>query len=660
MLAQARAQNASGHRWSVLTALAARLPLPRAAFVRVSVRRVRDAKLVWVNWPYLRELGVVVDPGEMTIERARPLLRLCALRIPEATEPDELFCGPNVTVYADRYGGDGVGTNGGSGRAATRGELQIKGIGPTPLVDDLAPSDHRHGSLFLNEALREAVWGELNHHELPHGATRIIAVIDLGSFITLADGRKMRRGLLVRRFPVRPAHFVTNANARLTVTQIRAIQRRLRPLLEQDASGELAQTLMAFASRLSRQHATMWTRRIPHGALSCSNVELSGRVLDCETQSAVPDHGPTIATPVSHYRSDSPASIHETVRALTCCVTVFGRRRIVGDLPDNQTLDAHLRRVHGTTVLAELIGLTGVPMFALPHGGLTETTLRLAVALHRLAFHGAHATIPRSIHQKVPTHIGAYDIGALLFSLACLYSSGRRAAVDALLNGASDANVASAVEAYFQFRDEVADYAPSELRPDLDELIRRVAAVRNERRRGLALPTLLHATDKALRNYMTVGDSRILTGLVDDTIQCNRRFFLDDQETCIIRRWDHRVSGASIQYSFHRRRGYELNVVAPRNARALWFFEYEGPRDTRLGVQQRTAAVARGELTLHDDATCFKATLGRETRHIVITLRSYNVSNNMPIHLLSPLYLHGVRALGKSLTLRQRVHGPTV
>ena len=54
-----------------------------------------------------------------------------------------------IAAIADRYGGAGIGHNGGSGRNAVVGDLQIKGVGRTPLVSpETLPSVLDQGRLM--------------------------------------------------------------------------------------------------------------------------------------------------------------------------------------------------------------------------------------------------------------------------------------------------------------------------------------------------------------------------------------------------------------------------------------------------------------------------------------------------------------------------------
>ncbi len=55
--------------------------------------------------------------------------------------------------------------------------FQVKGIGITPLLAQNMSKSHSHGKLFLDEAISEAIWGEICHRHLPYGSIRTLAII---------------------------------------------------------------------------------------------------------------------------------------------------------------------------------------------------------------------------------------------------------------------------------------------------------------------------------------------------------------------------------------------------------------------------------------------------------------------------------------------------
>lgn len=167
-----------------------------AGYVASNAQRLKNARIVWVNYDLLRELGIEVPPEGMTPEFEKQLLDAFAYINRGAPEPPDkpwariVFriarrlgfydSGPEVpdseflprfrTFFADRYGGSlqSIGLNYGSGRAQSAGEVQIKGSGRTALVNPLMPGrNHADGVMDLVDGLQDAVFGEVMNRELP-------------------------------------------------------------------------------------------------------------------------------------------------------------------------------------------------------------------------------------------------------------------------------------------------------------------------------------------------------------------------------------------------------------------------------------------------------------------------------------------------------------
>lgn len=113
--------------------------------------------------------------------------------------------GEEKTVFAERYGGDGLVRNGGGVRCALVGAIQVKGIGANSLLGLNADPFHSDGHLSFEDALYEAIWGEIFGDSMPYGAVKAIAVIHAhaASSSTFKNGR----ALLLREGKIRPAHF---------------------------------------------------------------------------------------------------------------------------------------------------------------------------------------------------------------------------------------------------------------------------------------------------------------------------------------------------------------------------------------------------------------------------------------------------------------------
>jgi hypothetical protein len=184
--------------------------LGKERFAEVSCVRV-DGRVSWCNFELLRQMGVPVPPGNvMTPELSQLLVDNLAFR---ALKPgEEAGERPVQTLFADRYGGSGIGDNGGAGRAAFLpwGNLNIKGVGLTPLaVVDPEDFQHSHGGAPMREGLIEAVWGEVGSNLFSQGSTRILAVIDVHDRTLWPDGSSEKRALIVRATDqLRPAHLL--------------------------------------------------------------------------------------------------------------------------------------------------------------------------------------------------------------------------------------------------------------------------------------------------------------------------------------------------------------------------------------------------------------------------------------------------------------------
>lgn len=203
---------------------------------------------------------------------------------------------PRKTFMAERYGGDGILSNGGGARCGFDGTWQLKGLGANCLVGHDVDAGHGDGNLSLTTALYESIWAEIIESVLPFGATRTVAILDTGLTYDTWKGA-LKRGLLVRQPVVRPAHFIRSVYFRqkrldslgedaLRVKQ--AIHRLVEflpvapgptapmPTLEQ----RLESGLVELTERYAEQFAAARAKHIIHFNVSASNVSLAGGWLD--------------------------------------------------------------------------------------------------------------------------------------------------------------------------------------------------------------------------------------------------------------------------------------------------------------------------------------------------------------------------------------------
>lgn len=197
---------------------------------------------------------------------------------------------------ADRYGGNGIGLNGGSGRNAIIGAVQVKGIGRTPLVDPAAPLSHASGGAYLEECIREAIFAGIVAHDFPYGAIPTMEILDTGEtehWPAPIDPALERRVLLVRPLFIRPAHFERAVGFDLPgtfegmrdQTRVHLIWTRAAALL---GAPELVRLFDECWHRWAHQLAYGFIHRLSHGNNTSSNISIDGRLLDFGAASTVP------------------------------------------------------------------------------------------------------------------------------------------------------------------------------------------------------------------------------------------------------------------------------------------------------------------------------------------------------------------------------------
>jgi|GEM_PF-820356 len=268
-------------------------------FATVRLASVKG-KVVWANPELARELGFPVSLSNKMDERLeQALLEKLSFRIlPYDVEvPDGA---KTLTGYADRYGGFGIGYNEGSGRAAflPYGNLNIKGIGQTPLSKTKNDFHHSHGGAPMREGFLEAIWGEVGTNLFTEGSTRILAIIDTGDYTEWEDGSKERRALIVRAGDqIRPAHFLDDGMTRGEMTKMFIESTRATgDLVESNSRNGPRPDIHKTFENIVKKHANTVAEqlrfRILHGAPSPSNMELDGSQLDLATMQSQPRTAP--------------------------------------------------------------------------------------------------------------------------------------------------------------------------------------------------------------------------------------------------------------------------------------------------------------------------------------------------------------------------------
>lgn len=275
--------------------------LGRDSFAEFAAVRAAG-KVIWCNFDLARQLGFAVPhSNQLTAQFLDQLLSLSLRALASGEDSQGL---ETITMYADKYGGDGVRPALGAGRAGflSHGNLYVKGIGFTPLfkhndADDFA---HSHGGVHLDDCLVEAVFGEVNENLFYHGSSRILAVIDQEKFVTPPSGRRIPIGIAVRTgSQLRPAHLLTRLRSRhsqlekfIDITRVSGqLVTRTDPSTRVE-SPDVKATMLRIVDDHAQTAAEAFRWRMIHGALSASNMEISGAMLDLPTQSTQPRTAP--------------------------------------------------------------------------------------------------------------------------------------------------------------------------------------------------------------------------------------------------------------------------------------------------------------------------------------------------------------------------------
>jgi len=262
-------------------------------------RAVRSpGKVVWCNFDLLRQLGFAVPQTNLLTPNLDQQLQ-AALSLRAMNGHNNVPDHETVRMFADKYGGEGVTPALGAGRAGflSQGNLYVKGLGFTPLFrhNDADDFVHSHGGVHLEDCLSEAVFGEVNHNLFELGANRIVAIIDQGKNVTEPSGRQRHIALAIRAGgQLRPGHLLAKRarGSRTPVEMFISITRATGQLVISNGVADVSATMLRVIDDHARTAADSFRWRMIHGALSPSNMDFSGAMLDLPTQSTQPRTAP--------------------------------------------------------------------------------------------------------------------------------------------------------------------------------------------------------------------------------------------------------------------------------------------------------------------------------------------------------------------------------
>ena len=309
-----------------------------------------------------------------------------AYAIPLEKDDKKSYSNATTTLLAERYGGQGIGGNGGGVRCGLLNGLQIKGIGKNLLVGRGADFFHSYGGASLNEGMAEAIWGDVLDSALPHGACRVLGLISTGTRVPLLAPKKGQdpttaRALIVRQALLRPAHYMRSpyfdpVDDRLTIISdtdrtraaVATLPETLRSIYsggesssDQAAHPTLSDSLHMMFQRAAEQVAASRAKRIMHGSLIDSNFSIDGRWLDFGTSSCLPDHGRYFISPGAPDFLHEHLILRKTVKELHFYLRKYLPDKERGDLCTEEDLWRGFIEAFERRLPLEFCKLTGVP-----------------------------------------------------------------------------------------------------------------------------------------------------------------------------------------------------------------------------------------------------------------------------------------------------------
>lgn len=258
--------------------------------------RLKNARVFWINERWFLERNINVFEPTTKTAAERWLISEFAFSIPQPHEPPEAYLRETRYFGADSYGGTGGPPHGGSGRCGSRGVMQVKGIGMTPLVGVTRDFAHSNGSVTLEEAIRETIYSEIAGYEMPHGAIPVVAILETGTCMPWGEKKALiirpiffrashlQRAPFFRSREPRPLDHLVDASRVIEMAKIASGS----PPTRRD-HGIRIDAFADFAKHAIEQLAAAIVQRLYFGVPTTANMTLNGEVLDFGTARALPN-----------------------------------------------------------------------------------------------------------------------------------------------------------------------------------------------------------------------------------------------------------------------------------------------------------------------------------------------------------------------------------
>lgn len=405
--------------------------------VPVPLSRLPAARVVWINQWAMHDDPMFEVCGGTAESYAAHILQSCAYAVAEPEVRDG-----TITGFADRYGGQGIGHNGGSGRAVVLNGYHVKGVGRTPLIGVQTNASHASGGAYLEECVRETIFSELVAAEFPGGSVPTLAIIDTGRVQkwNTPDGVLVeRRCLLVRPALLRPAHFerapkYLSGYAKEGYLDDLRVRRAFDRAASMWTADGVYNAFRAFGVAWAEQLAYAFVHRLPHGGDTTSNIALDGRLLDFGAMTAVPSLG-RISTIVNSLPTGE--AWRELTRTLRL-QSMFLARHVVPHAASNESVQSMVTlalQQYEHTILREMLRLAGLSRKQAEQLLAGDDVQKLSILLGRMLTHYRREHLAVFNGMPMPVPRVPFDLGQLWSAAPPIHLRPLRAFLEAKLQG---------------------------------------------------------------------------------------------------------------------------------------------------------------------------------------------------------------------------------
>ena len=565
--------------------------LPETSYAKFTARKLAHARVLWANFDLLREMGVDVPKEGLTAGFEQQIVDAFGYAVPRDFDPPGAFAAQEKTMYADRYGGSGMGNNFGSGRAASVGRVQIKGIGITPLVGAGETFDHGHGGASIEESIREAVWGEINNRELPYGSNRVLAIIDTGTDTVWSDGGKEPRALIVREDPLRPAHFVPVGWGKgpLLDSDAERTKNAIDHLVDAVPADASAATIWEkfesgfknYVDRVADQYAAAFARSLYHGATSVSNFELGGRYIDYGTQTAQPGFAP-----IRILEDNDPAGETDEIKAVLIDefrngIGARGASAIKELIPNAPAMRREFESRYGERLKAEFLALTGAPpelveMVMKETGNDAQSSAsRLYSEMKKLIEQDARKAI--NVDTEMPRKLGRHDLREILTRVAKEPNPTAAKLQAALADSIPEQSLRTDfIDAYIAYYGDLLKLAARSgvATSNLATYIREASKIRNRKQVELYRSEMRQNDIRLIDAYKSSGDRDIIWNAINSDIAAGERTYRDAEPfQLVMKETPNLIEGYTLRNVYDARTNQEVMLyrVQIRNGKSYFY-----------------------------------------------------------------------------------------